>query len=79
MNKIENPAAFKNPLRERLGRDVLFETFDPKKTALIVVDMQNYFMKEGFMAACAWSAISGPWRILTFVSVMSLSRSSGNL
>jgi ureidoacrylate peracid hydrolase len=36
----------------RLGRDYINEMFVAKKTALVVVDMQNYFMKSGFLAAC---------------------------
>jgi ureidoacrylate peracid hydrolase len=38
--------------RDRLGRDYIYGSFDAAKTALVVVDMQNYFMKPGFLAAC---------------------------
>lgn len=38
--------------RRRLGRDYINQNFVANKTALIVVDMQNYFMKPGFLAAC---------------------------
>ncbi|MDA9983279.1 isochorismatase family protein [Gammaproteobacteria bacterium] len=36
----------------RLGRKYIYEYFVAEKTALVVVDMQNYFMKPGFLAAC---------------------------
>lgn len=38
--------------QRRLGRDYINQNFAASKTALIVVDMQNYFMKPGFLAAC---------------------------
>ena len=38
--------------RLRLGRDYIYDRFVANKTSLIVVDMQNYFMKPGFLAAC---------------------------
>jgi ureidoacrylate peracid hydrolase len=38
--------------QRRLGRDYINQNFIASKTALIVVDMQNYFMKPGFLAAC---------------------------
>ena len=31
----------------RLGRAHIHEAFDPERTALVVIDMQNYFMKSG--------------------------------
>jgi ureidoacrylate peracid hydrolase len=33
----------------RAGRAHPFDALDPRKSALVVVDMQNYFMKPGFM------------------------------
>ena len=38
--------------QKRLGRDYIYERFDAETAALVVVDMQNYFMKPGFLAAC---------------------------
>jgi ureidoacrylate peracid hydrolase len=38
--------------RQRGGRLNAYETIDPRKTALIVVDMQNYFCADG-MPSCA--------------------------
>ena len=43
---------FRAHSRSRLGRDYINESFSAEKTALVVVDMQNYFMKPGFLAAC---------------------------
>jgi len=34
---------------ERAGRAHPFDTIDAAKTAFVVIDMQNYFMKPGFM------------------------------
>jgi ureidoacrylate peracid hydrolase len=36
----------------RLGRDYIYESFRASKTALVVVDMQNYFMQPEFLAGC---------------------------
>lgn len=52
------PHAFQMPQQHvddmiaRQGREHTFETFDTEKTALVVVDMQNYFMHESQMAGC---------------------------
>jgi ureidoacrylate peracid hydrolase len=43
---------FRSQSQSRLGRDYINESFVANKTALVVVDMQNYFMKPGFLAAC---------------------------
>ena len=55
MNKMDQPSLhewLRAKARDRLGRDYIYESFDAAKTALVVVDMQNYFMKPGFLAAC---------------------------
>lgn len=36
----------------RLGREHAYDRLDPKTTALVVVDMQNYFVEPGQPAAC---------------------------
>lgn len=36
----------------RQGREHTCEVFDTRRTALVVVDMQNYFMDEGQQAGC---------------------------
>ena len=43
---------FRNQSKIRIGRAYINETFVARRTALVVVDMQNYFMKTGFLAAC---------------------------
>ena len=43
---------FRSRTLNRLGRAYINESYIAKRTALIVVDMQNYFMKPGFLAAC---------------------------
>ena len=43
---------FRNQSKIRIGREYINETFVARTTALVVVDMQNYFMKTGFLAAC---------------------------
>lgn len=43
---------FRDHSRNRLGRNYINESLVANKTALVVVDMQNYFMKPGFLAAC---------------------------
>jgi len=60
MNKIESTASSRSSLeiwlrdrsRQRAGRDFLFDDITPNKTAVLNVDMQNYFMSPGFQAAC---------------------------
>ena len=55
MNKISHTNLnkwFRSKAQDRLGRDYINESFVAIKTALVVVDMQNYFMKQGFLAAC---------------------------
>ena len=44
----------------RLGRDYINEIFVAKKTALVVVDMQNYFMKDCAMTKPIQFATSQP-------------------
>lgn len=39
-------------LMDRQGRIHAYEGFDPGRTALVVVDMQNYFMADGEPACC---------------------------
>ena len=34
----------------RSGRQHPYDTLDPSKAALVVIDMQNHFMAPGFMA-----------------------------
>lgn len=52
MHKFEMPQAYVERVTQRQGRAHTCETFDPKATALVVVDMQNFFMADGQLAAC---------------------------
>jgi ureidoacrylate peracid hydrolase len=47
MHKIEIPAFALARIQERRGRFHQFDALDPKRTAHIVVDLQNGFMAEG--------------------------------
>jgi ureidoacrylate peracid hydrolase len=47
MHKIAIAEATQERLKTRLGKLHPFDTIDPRKTALLVVDMQNYFVKQG--------------------------------
>lgn len=47
MNKFEIPAELQKRLVARRGRLHAYDAYDPASTALLVVDMQNFFMKDG--------------------------------
>src|ERR1700752_763569 len=47
MHKISIPQSVIDHIIHARGREHAFETFDPAKTALLVVDMQNGFMMDG--------------------------------
>jgi ureidoacrylate peracid hydrolase len=48
MHKVSIPQRVLDRVQRRIGRLHAFDRIDPAKTALVVVDMQNYFMKPGF-------------------------------
>lgn len=52
MHRFELPPEFVDRVTKRQGRPHTCETFEPTKTALVVVDMQNYYMAAGQQAAC---------------------------
>lgn len=52
MHVFEMPQDFVDRVTERQGRPHTCETFDGEETALVVVDMQKYFMIEPYQAAC---------------------------
>jgi ureidoacrylate peracid hydrolase len=52
MHKFEMPESYVERVTQRQGRPHTCESFDGPKTALVVVDMQNYFMHESQQAAC---------------------------
>ena len=48
MHELSLPADLVARVTERAGRAHPFDVIEPGKTAFVVVDMQNYFMKPGF-------------------------------
>jgi ureidoacrylate peracid hydrolase len=54
--KFEIPEVTRQRLISRQGRIHAFEWLDPRRTALLVVDMQNYFMAPGFLGYCPHGA-----------------------
>ena len=51
MHKLALPPELVARVRARHGRDHAYDRLTPARTALLVVDMQNYFMAEGMPAA----------------------------
>ncbi|MGD9713117.1 MAG: isochorismatase family protein, partial [Thermomicrobiales bacterium] len=49
MHKFELPQDLMQRVSDRVGRAHPFDVVMPQRTALLVVDMQNYFVKQGFM------------------------------
>jgi ureidoacrylate peracid hydrolase len=47
MHKISIPKSVTDRVIARRGREFVHDNMDPRKTALVVVDMQNAFMLEG--------------------------------
>ena len=47
MNRIELSRAAIERAAKRRGRPYVFETIDPARTALVVIDLQNFFMEPG--------------------------------
>lgn len=59
MNKIDNSTVsgdletwLRHRSRGRTGRDFIFDQIDPARTAVVNIDMQHYFITEGFQAGC---------------------------
>ncbi len=48
MHKLSIPDELVRRVTEKAGRPHPFDTLDAAKTAFVVVDMQNYFMKPGY-------------------------------
>jgi len=51
-HKFKMPQKYVDRMVERLGREHIQESFETEKTALVVVDMQNYFLDESQLAGC---------------------------
>src|SRR6202047_1630758 len=47
MHKVSIPQSITDRVVARRGREHIFDTIDPGKTALVVIDMQNAFMLPG--------------------------------
>jgi nicotinamidase-related amidase len=45
MHRVHIPQSVIDVVRERTGKVHPFDSLDPKRTALVVVDMQNYFLR----------------------------------
>jgi ureidoacrylate peracid hydrolase len=52
MHKFEIPDHVKQRVINRQGHLHAIQSLDPSKTALLVVDMQNYFMADGQLGCC---------------------------
>lgn len=52
MHKIDIPDHVKERIINRQGHLHAIDALDPGKTALLVVDMQNYFMADGELGCC---------------------------
>src|SRR5260370_35805093 len=48
MHELSLPADLVQRVIARAGRPHPFDVIEPAKTAFVVVDMQNYFVKPGF-------------------------------
>ena len=52
MHKVEIPQVYIDRIIHRAGRAHLVEALDGPTTALVVIDMQNFFMDDRYAAAC---------------------------
>jgi ureidoacrylate peracid hydrolase len=52
MHRTDIPRTVLDTVLNRRGRRFAYDAIDPAKTALVVVDMQKYFMAEPWMGAC---------------------------
>ena len=48
MHELSLSADLVSRVTERAGRAHPFDVIEPAKTAFVVIDMQNYFMKPGY-------------------------------
>lgn len=53
MHKLSMPPELVQRVIKRAGRAHPFDIIDAARTALVVIDMQNYFMKPGFLGEVA--------------------------
>lgn len=52
VHQFKMPQAFVDRVTARQGRAHVYETLDGPTSALVVVDMQNYFMAKPYLGAC---------------------------
>jgi ureidoacrylate peracid hydrolase len=60
MHRLNLPDDLRARVTGRMGRDHAYDRLDPAKTALVVVDMQNYFVAPGAPAACEFGPAIAP-------------------
>jgi ureidoacrylate peracid hydrolase len=53
MHTLSMPQHIVDRVAKRVGRPHPFDVMNPARTALVVVDLQNFFMKPGFMGEIA--------------------------
>lgn len=52
MHKLDIPDTIRTRVEGRLGKPHAYDRIDPARTALVVVDMQNYFVAPGAPSSC---------------------------
>ena len=57
MHKISIPQSVIDDVVKSRGREHVFDNLDPKKTVLVVVDMQNCFLMKGVAHALCEVAV----------------------
>ena len=57
MHKVNIPQSVTDDVVRSRGREHVFDDLDPKKTALLVVDMQNGFLMKGVAHALCEEAV----------------------
>lgn len=60
MHELNIPEDLRARVATRTGREHAYDKLDPAKTALVVVDMQNYFVAPGAPAACDYGPAIAP-------------------
>ena len=52
MHKFSMPEEIIARVVARLGRTHPFDKLEASKTAFVVIDMQNYYLKPGYLGTC---------------------------
>jgi ureidoacrylate peracid hydrolase len=53
MHNYVTPASVREKVMRRVGRPHAIEALDPARTALVIIDMQNHYVAEGFPSGTA--------------------------